>query len=340
MAAKGENLLSRILKRYFIDAMGSMVCGLFATLIIGVILAQLGRIEVLSFLAPIADVLQSKAVYGAATAVAVAWGLKADGLVIFSCAGVGAIGCVAGGPVGALIAAIVGAELGQLVSKKTPMDIVVTPLVTVITGGLVSTLAGPYIDLFMTWLGDLINGMVQMMPLPMGTMVGAIMGMLLVSPISSTALCIMLDLKGLAAGAAAAGCAAQMIGFAVASFRDNGVPGFICQGFCTGMLQLPNIMRRPQIWIAPTVASAVSGALSAAVFGMTNLASGAGMGSSGLVAQITGWAAMSATEGASFTLLSMAIVHFIVPAIVALAVDRLLRRIGWIKDGYMKIQSV
>lgn len=341
MAKDNQTLLSRIFHRYLIDAMGAMALGLFSSLIIGLIIAQLAKIPVLSFLAPLTTVLgASSPVVGSAIGIAIAYGLKTHALVAFSCAGAGAIGYAAGGPVGAFIAAVVGAELGQLVSKKTPVDIVITPMVVIIAGGFFGNLVGPSVSTAMTWLGDLVNTAIYFSKLPMGIVVGVIVGMVLTLPISSAALCIMLGLSGLAAGAATAGCAAQMVGFAVISYRENGISGLISQGIGTSMLQVPNIMRRPQIWIAPTVASAVCGALSAAVFGMENIAAGAGMGTSGLVGQITMYGVMAPQWGSVKTIALMALVHVITPALVALAVDMLLRRIGWVKSGDMKLRDL
>ena len=259
-AIKNDSILGRIFKRYFVDAMGAMALGLFSSLIIGLIISQLSQIGPLAFLQPMTEVLGAKSpVVGAAIGVAIAYGLKADPLVIFSAASCGAIGYAAGdgsgGPVGAFIAALVGAELGQLVSKKTPADIIVTPMTAIVAGGLAGGFVGPYVQNMMHWLGDLINEATMLRPLPMGMIVGVAVGMALTLPISSAALCIMMDLSGLAAGAAVAGCCAQMVGFAVISFRENGVGGLLSQGLGTSMLQVPNIMRHPQIWIAPTAAS-------------------------------------------------------------------------------------
>ena len=336
-----QTLIYKIFKRYFIDAMGAMALGLFSSLIIGLILTQLARLPGLSFIAPLTEVLDaSSPVVGAAIGVAIAWGLKCDGMVVFSCAGAGAIGYAFGGPVGAFIAAVIGAECGQLVSKRTPVDIVVTPIVTIVTGGFFGHLVGPSISSAMDWLGQLVNAATVLSPLPMGIAVGVIVGMVLTLPISSAALCIMLGLSGLAGGAATAGCAAQMVGFAVISFGDNGVSGLISQGIGTSMLQVPNIMRRPQIWIAPTVASAVSGGLSSAVFGMTNVPAGAGMGTSGLVGEITMYGDMAASMGGLKVILLMLLVHVLVPAVVSLAVDRLLRKVGWVRPGEMKLREL
>jgi len=339
-AVKSDSILRRIFKRYFVDAMGAMALGLFSSLIIGLIISQLSQVGPLSFLQPVTEVLSAKSpVIGAAIGVAVAYGLKADPLVIFSAASCGAIGYAAGdgagGPVGAFIAALVGVELGQLISKKTPVDIIVTPMVAIVTGGLAGGFVGPYVQSFMHWFGNLINEATMLRPLPMGIIVGVAVGMALTLPISSAALCIMMDLNGLAAGAAVAGCCAQMVGFAVVSFRENGVGGLLSQGLGTSMLQIPNIMRRPQIWIAPTVASGLCGAVSAALLGMTNNAAGAGMGTSGLVGQFGAIASMGASPK---TFLLIGLAHFLLPAAAALAVHLLLRRVGWVREGDMKLE--
>ena len=338
MASKRDSLLSKVFKRYLIDAMGAMAYGLFASLIIGTIIGQFATFPGLSFLGDLATVLKSSMVYGAAIGAAVAWGLKSDPLVMFSSAGAGAIGCAAGGPLGAFIAAVIGAELGQIVSKKTPVDIVVTPLVTIITGGLVGQFTGPYITDFMQWLGDIINYATDLMPLPMGIIVAVVM--VLTLPISSAALCVMLGLSGLAGGAATAGCCAQMLGFAVISYRDNGFSGLISQGIGTSMLQVPNIVRRPLIWVAPTVAGAVAGAISTTLFKMTNVPAGAGMGTSGLVGILTTYGDMVGEVGATATLLGILVVDILIPIVVALGVDRVMRRLGWVKKGDMRLQNI
>lgn len=340
MSKKKSGVISRILKRYFIDAMGSMAYGLFASLIIGTIIGQIGVLSGWEMLNSIAAVLKSAHVYGAAIGVAIAWGLKCDGLVIFASAGGAAVGCVAGGPVGAYIGGIIAAELGQLVSKRTPVDIIVTPFVGVVSGGLAGLFVGPYINKFMTWLGDLINVAVELMPLPMGTLVGVIVGMVLTLPISSAALCVMLGLDGLAAGAAAAGCAAQMIGFAVTSFKENKVSGLLSQGLGTSMLQVPNIFRRPQIWIAPTVASAVCGAVSASVLKMEATKVGAGMGTSGLVGSIDVFGVMAPQWGEVKTLICILLVHFILPAVVSLLVHFALVKAKLVKNEYLKLGDI
>lgn len=335
---KALQLVKKFFQRYFIDAMSAMALGLFSSLIIGLIMSQLSKIPFLSFLEPYsAMAAASSPVVGSAIGAAIAWGLKSKPLVVFSCVVCGAFGYQAGGPVGAYVAAVVGAELARLVSGKTKVDIVVTPMVTIITGSIAGQLVGPYIQSFMSGLGSVINHATELSPLPMGILVSAIVGMVLTAPISSAALCIMLDLNGLAAGAAVVGCSAQMIGFAVASFRENKWGGLLSQGIGTSMLQFSNIMRKPQIWIAPTLASAILGPISTCVFQMTNTATGAGMGTSGLVGQFGAFAAMSGTMPQWQIWVEVLLMHFIAPAILTLIIDFALRKIGWIKEGDMKI---
>lgn len=332
-------LIKKYFKRWFIDAMSAMALGLFSSLIIGLILSQLSKVSFLGFLAEFAEVISaSSPVVGAAIGAAVASGLKSKPLVVFSCVVAGAFGYSAGGPVGAYVASLAGAEISRLVSGKTPVDIIVTPIVTIVSGCLAGQLVGPGVRSLMEGLGGVINSATTLAPLPMGILVSVVVGLVLTAPISSAALCIMLDLSGLAAGAAVVGCSAQMIGFAVTSFKDNGWGGLISQGLGTSMLQFGNIMRKPAIWLAPTLASAVLGPISTCVFMMKNTPTGAGMGTSGLVGQFGAFAAMP--EANSLTLLiQILLMHFIFPAILALLFDRLFRKLGWVKDGDMKLKT-
>ncbi len=324
-------------KRWFVNAMSAMALGLFSSLIIGLIISQLGKIPGLDFLLPFADIISAASpVVGGAIGASIAAGLKARPLVIFSCVAAGAFGYSVGGPVGAYVAALVGEELGSLVAGKTPVDVIVTPIVTIITGCVAGQLVGPGVSGLMDGLGAVINSATTLAPLPMGIAVSAIVGLVLTAPISSAALCIMLNLEGLAAGAAVAGCCAQMIGFAVTSFRDNRWGGFFSQGLGTSMLQFGNIMRKPAIWLAPTLASMVVGPLSTCVFQLENTATGAGMGTSGLVGQFGAFAAMPEANP-WILLLQIAFLHFILPAALALAFDFIFRRLGWVKDGDMKL---
>lgn len=330
-----------LLDRWFVKGMSAMALGLFSSLIIGLIISQLSQIPGLSFLEDFAEVLSaSSSVVGAAIGVAVAYGLGAKPLVMFSCAAVGAYGYLAGGPVGAFAASIAGAEIGGLVAGKTPIDILVAPLVTIVSGCTAGALLGPPLGAFMTWLGGVINAATTLAPVPMGMAVAVLVGIALTAPISSAALCIMMGLNGLAAGAACAGCCSQMIGFASMSWPENGFGGFIAQGIGTSMLQFPNTLRRPHIWIPPVVASAVSGAVSAGMLGMLNTEVGAGMGTSGLVGQFGAWAAMSGTVPAATLLTQIAIVQFVLPAVISVAVAWPLRRIGWIRPQDLRLPEL
>jgi uncharacterized membrane protein len=336
---KKGGVLKSAFRRYFIDAMSAMALGLFSSLIIGLILSQLARISFLNWLQPFADmVAASSPVVGAAIGVAIAYGLKVKPLAVFSSAVTGAIGYLLGGPVGAYCAAVVGAELGNLVAGRTPVDIVLVPVVTIAAGGLVGAFVGPPINTVMTALGAFINEATTMHPVPMGVIISTVMGLALTAPISSAAISISLGLDGIAAGAACVGCATQMVGFAVASYRENRMGGLISQGLGTSMLQFGNIMRRPAIWLPPTIVSAVLGPVSTAVLGMTNNSMGAGMGTSGLVGQFGAWAAMSAARGPVATLVLVALMHFILPAVLTLALSEFFRKRGWIRPGDMQLE--
>ncbi len=331
------NAVKKILKRYFVDALGAMALGLFSSLIIGLIISQFAKIPGLSILNDIATVVKSDAVVGAAIGVAVAWGLKVKPLTMFSAAAVGAVGYLAGGPVGAFVAAVVGSEIGNILAGKTKIDIVITPIITILSGGLVGIFVGPWLSKMMTALGDLVNRATELQPIWMGIAVAVIVGLALTAPISSAALCIMIGLDGIAAGAACVGCCCQMVGFAVASWRDNGLGGTLSQMFGTSMLQFSNIVRRPAIWLAPTLASAVLGPISAAVLKMTNTPMGAGMGTSGLVGQFNAYDAMSSTMPLWMFLLQLVVMHFVLPACLTLSFDAIFRKLGWVKKGDMKI---
>ncbi|MDL2224823.1 PTS sugar transporter subunit IIC [Eubacteriales bacterium OttesenSCG-928-M02] len=334
----GSNPVKTLLHRWFIDGLGYMAQGLFASLIIGLIISQLSKIPGLGFMEPFTTVLAATSpVVGAAIGVAIAYGLKASPLCVFSNAAVGATAYAAGGPVGAYVASIVATEIGTLVSGKTKVDIVVVPFVTIVAGGLVGTLLGPPIAAMMTGLGAFINNATQLAPIPMGIIVSVSMGMILTAPISSAAIAISMGLEGIAAGAATIGCCANMIGFAVISFRENGVAGLISQGLGTSMLQVPNIVRKPIIWVPVIVASAILGPISTAVLHMTNNPVGAGMGTSGLVGQVGTFTAMAGTTHSMVILLEVILMHFVLPAVISLGVCWFMRRHGWIKDGDMKL---
>ena len=246
----------------------------------------------------------------------------------------GTAGAALGGPVGCFIAAAVGAECGKLVSKTTPVDIIVTPAVTLMAGVAVAQFIGPAIAAMMTEIGALIMWAVELQPLLMGMVVAVLMGIILTLPISSAAIAIALSLSGLAAGAATVGCCAQMVGFAVMSFKENRWAGLLSQGLGTSMLQMPNIVKNPKIWIPPIVASAVLGPVATLGFKMSNIPSGAGMGTSGLVGQV---GTINAMGNAPSVWLAIGLLHFVLPALITLAVAMLLRKKGWIKEGDLKL---
>ncbi|MCL2571031.1 MAG: PTS sugar transporter subunit IIC [Defluviitaleaceae bacterium] len=322
------------LKRYGVEAMGAMTLGLFASLIMGLILSEIGTRVGIGFMVDMGG--WARGATGYAIGVAVAFGLKAPPLVIFASAATGFVGNYLGGPAGALLAAIIGAELGKLVSKETKVDIIVTPATTLMTGMGVAMAIGPAIDWLMSTIGNFIMWATELMPALMGAIIAVVMGMALTGPISSAALAITLGLSGIAAGAAVAGCAANMVGFAVSSYRENKVGGLVSQGIGTSMLQLPNIIKNPRIWIPPIIASAIAGAVSAAVFGMENVPEGAGMGTSGLVGQFGAFTAMGFTW---VVLTQVIIVHFIIPAVTCLLISEFMRKKGWIKFGDMKLEA-
>ena len=333
---ENTSLFKRFCKRYFIDAMSFMALGLFASLIIGLIISQLSQIPGLGFLAPFAEIVAAfSPVVGSAIGVAVAYGLKVKPLAIFASAVTGALGYKLGGPEGAYLAAVVGAEAGNFVAGKTPVDIVLVPLTSIVCGGLVASWVGPAVNRLMLGLGAFINTATQLRPIPMGAIVASVMGLCLTAPISSAAIAISLGLEGVAAGAACVGCCTQMVGFAVQSYRENGVGGLVSQGLGTSMLQFGNILRRPVIWLPPTLVSALLGPISAAVLGMENNAMGAGMGTSGLVGQFGAWAVMPHTAGTLITLLLM---HFVIPAVLVWLLSEWFRKMGWIKPGDMKLE--
>lgn len=320
------------LHRYGIEALGAMALGLFASLLVGLIITTLGEKLGIDFLIPIGK--EAMAMMGPAIGVAVAFGLKAPPLVLLASTVTGMAGAKLGGPAGCFVAAVIGAELGKLVSKETKVDIIVTPAVTIIAGVLVGQLVGPGIKVVMEGLGQMIMTATELQPIPMGIFVSVVMGMVLTLPISSAALAMMIGLAGLAGGAATVGCSAQMIGFAVASYRENGWGGFIAQGIGTSMLQVPNIVRNPLIWIPPTLASAILGPLATTILPMQNNPAGAGMGTSGFVGQF-GTIAVMGTD--TMVWVKIGLLHFILPAILTLVFAEIMRKKGWIKPGDMKL---
>ena len=319
---------------YFVGTTATMTLGLFSSLIIGLILHEIGSRTGIPVLAQIGTTAMS--LTGAAIGVAVAHALKAPPLVLFAAVIVGAIGNSYGSIVGAWLAALVAVEAGKLVSKSTKIDIIITPVAVLLVGYAVAYAVGPPMDWFMRSVGDFLLWATELQPLLMGIIIAAVMGMILTSPISSAAIAMMIGLSGLAAGAAAAGTAAQMIGFAIAGYRENKLSGLISQGLGTSMMQFPNIIKNPKIWIPATSASAIVGGLSTTVFSMQNNAMGAGMGTSGLVGQFNTLTVMGFTND---VLLRIGLLHFIIPAVLALIFSEFLRKKGWIKPGDMKINE-
>lgn len=351
--------LKKYLKRYFIDAMGAMALGLFASLLIGTIFKAIGMIPHLEFFATIGGYAQAMA--GASMAAAIAFSLKAHPLVMFSAASVGyaanALGG-AGGPLAVFFIAIVAVEIGMLVSKKTKVDIVVTPFVTVFVGGILSILVAPHIGTAVGFISKWIGIAALQAPFVSGLIVSVVIGICLTLPISSAAICAGLGFTGslafggneglaIAGAAAVAGCCAQMVGFAVISFRENRFGGLVSQGIGTSMLQMPNIIRHPQIWIAPTLASAITGPLAVCVFDlrMYGAAINSGMGTCGLlgpIGLILGWLSPENGYNGEVTALhwiGLVLICFILPAILSFVFNEVLRKIGWVKDGYMKLDS-
>ncbi len=332
---------------YFVDAMSAMAQGLFASLLIGTIISTLGTQLGVPVLTEIGDFAKSMA--GPARASAIGYALKAPPLVLFSLAAVGSAANTLGGeggPLAVLFIAIAAAELGKLVSKKTKVDILVTPLVTILSGAALSYLCAPPIGAAAAAVGNLIMWATDLQPFFMGIFVSVIVGVALTLPISSAAICAALGLTGLAGGAAVAGCCAQMVGFAVISFRENKWGGLVAQGIGTSMLQVPNIVKNPRIWIAPTLASAITGPLATCVFRlqMNGAPVSSGMGTCGLVGQIgvySGWvsdiAAGTKAGIAPMDWIGLILISFVLPALLSWLINLGLRKLRWVKDGDMKL---
>ena len=349
--------MKKFFNRVFIDGLSGMALGLFATLIVGTIIQQIGSLvggttgDMIFLIGKVAAALT-----GAGIGVGVCCKFKASPLVTVSAGVAGMVGAFAskllagtvlvegaivlagpGEPLGAFLAAYIGMELGLKVSGKTKVDILVTPLVVIGAGSVVGLILGPPISRFMTALGAMINWGTEQQPFLMGIIVSVLMGMILTLPISSAALGVILDLGGLAAGAATVGCCCNMVGFAVASYRENKVGGLVAQGIGTSMLQVPNIMRKPVIWVPAIVSSAVLGPVSTMVLHMTNNATGSGMGTAGLVGQIMTWQTMTAVEPPMVVLVKILMIQIIFPAVITLAVSEFMRKKGLIQYGDMKL---
>ncbi len=353
--------LKALPRRWFVDAMSSMALGLFASLLIGTIFSTIAKIPHLEFFATISTFAQGAT--GMAIGVAIAYRLKMPPLVIFSAAVVGSIGNSMGailsagsivswaavasrggegeifytaGPAGAFFATVIACEIGNLVSGKTKVDILVTPLVTILAGFGVSWLLCPVIAYAMYYLGDFINTATEYQPVLMGVVISVVVGMVLTLPISSAAICAMIGITGLAGGAAAVGCCAQMVGFAVISFRENKWSGLVSQGLGTSMLQMGNICKNPLIWLPPTLAAAITGPISTTIFKLKCSGVSAGMGTCGLVGPI---GIISATENTGLMWAGLILLCLVLPAILSLFFSEVMRRLGLIKENDLLLDS-
>lgn len=351
------NKLFKWFQRVFIDGLSGMALGLFATLIVGTIITQVANLlggqlgTNLYAVGKIAGCLT-----GAGIGCGVAYKFKESPLVVVSAAVAGMVGANAsaivngtlitdgglvfgtGEPLGAFIAAYIAIEIGHLISGRTSVDIIITPIISIGAGSFVGILTGPYISKFMLSIGELITWATEQRPFLMGVVVSVVMGMILTLPISSAALGIILGLGGIPAGAATVGCCVNMIGFAVISYRDNKVGGLLAQGLGTSMLQVSNIVRKPVIWLPVILTSAILGPVSTLVFKMTNDSIGSGMGTAGLVGSMRTYSSMVGTDGMWVTLVKIALLHFILPAVLTLGIAEYLRKLGWIKNGDMKLE--
>ncbi len=354
------NTFKKVLNHIFIDGLSAMATGLFATLIVGTILSQIstfipaGNVSTVLFTAgKVASLLT-----GAGIGCAVAHRYKSSPLVTVSAAVCGMVGAYAsqilgggivsgnsfsinapGEPLGAFIAAYIGILVGSLVSGRTKVDIIVTPIVTILVGCVAGLFVGPPISSFMAYLGSLVNWGTQQQPFLMGIVVSVLMGIFLTLPISSAAIGVSLGLNGIAAGAATVGCCANMVGFAVASYRENKVGGLLSQGLGTSMLQMPNIVRKPIIWVPAIVTSAILGPVSTMVFKMESNPVGSGMGTAGLVGPIMSFQTMSANMSPTLAMIYNLTMYFVLPAIISLAVSEFMRKCKLISYGDMSLKS-
>ncbi len=346
--------MKKYLNRLFIDGLSGMALGLFATLIIGTIICQIASLiggvvgEHLNAMGSVAKTLT-----GAGIGVGVASKLKSAPLTAVSAAVAGLVGAfpnvsiesftvgAPGEPLGAFIAAYVAVEIGALIAGKTKLDIILVPFCCIVTGSVAGYLVGPYISAAMKWVGNLVNINVDKSPILGGIAVSVIMGILLTLPISSAAIGISMGLSGLAAGAATIGCCCNMVGFAVISYRENKLGGLVAQGLGTSMLQIPNIVKKPIIWLPAIISSAILGPVSSAALKMVSNPVGSGMGSAGLVGQFMAYSAMTeAGVSGIVALLEIIIMHFVAPALVTLGIAEVMRKLGWIKDGDMRLSDV
>ncbi len=349
-------MIKKYLNRVFIDGLSGMAHGLFSTLIVGTILCQIAKIigldtTVGAYISAMGSV--AKTVMGAGIGVGVATKLKASPLTTVSAAVVGMIGAFPtlalnnleigdpGEPLGAFIAAYVAIEIGALVSGKTKLEIILTPLCCILSGAVVAYLIGPYVAIAREWIGELINVNVESHPIIGGVVVSVIMGMLLTLPISSAAIGIAIGINGVAAGAATIGCCCNMVGFAVISYRENKFSGLVSQGIGTSMIQMPNIVKKPIIWLPSIIASAILGPISSALLKMVSTPGGSGMGSAGLVGQFSAYEAMT-LNGTTPTvaIIEIVVMHFVLPAVLTLAIAEGMRKLGLIKKGDLRLPNV
>ncbi len=347
-------MVKKYLNRLFIDGLSGMAYGLFSTLIIGTIICQIAKLVGANAVGDCLNAIGSvaKTLTGAGIGVGVACKLKSSPLTTVAAAVCGMIGAFPkianeaftigspGEPLGAFIAAYVAIEIGVLVAGKTKVDIIVTPICCIVSGAAAGYFVGPYISTAMMWLGNLVNVNVEKFPILGGMAISVLMGMILTLPISSAAIGVSMGITGLAAGAATVGCCCNMVGFAVISYRENKFGGLIAQGLGTSMLQVPNIVRKPIIWLPAIVSSAVLGPISSAVLKMASNPVGSGMGSAGLVGQFMSYDTMVAS-GVSpvITLLEILLMHFVLPAAVTLGVAEAMRKLKLIKPGDLKLEA-
>lgn len=353
--------LKKILNKVFIDGLSGMAIGLFCTLIIGTIAGTVGGYvpgiagQYIVLIGKMAQCLM-----GAGIGLGVAVKFKEKPLVMLSAAVCGMIGSYAklfvnlslfnpetrlvelaspGEPLGAFVAALAGIAIGHLIVGKTPVDIILTPLCTIAVGGAAGILVGPYVSAFMTWLGGMVNWGTEQQPFLMGIIVSVLMGVFLTLPISSAAIGVALGLNGITAGAATIGCCCNMIGFAVISYRENKMNGLLAQGLGTSMLQMPNIIRNPRIWIPAIISSAILGPVSTMLLHMESNSVGSGMGTAGLVGPISTFTTMAENNNAFIVLAEIVIMYFILPAVISLCISELMRKAGWIKAGDMALDK-
>ena len=335
------------MRNYLMTIMDGMSKGLFASLIVGVIVRQIGILTNIDIIITIGQLAQY--LMGASIGAGIAFSRKAGlfttlASLITGTLGAGSISISAnefgtniytigiGEPTGAFVAALVGIEIGKFIENRVKFALLIVPAVVVLSGGFAGMFVSPYIATFMNQIGVIVNQFALLQPLPMGILIGVAVGLVITLPISSAALCIAIGISGISAGAALAGTSAQMVGFAISSFRENKIGGLLSQGLGTSMIQMKNVIKNPWIWLPPTVASAIGGALSTTVFQIETTSVGAGMGTSGLVGQFETFSVMGTDA-----IIGMAILHFIMPALISLLLSEVMRKKGLIKFGDMKL---